>query len=1146
MSFLTRFSLANRGLVALIAIVIAGFGLYTIPSLKQQLLPSLEFPGAFIGASLPGAGPEIIEQQITKPIEDAVKGADGLESIQSTTSEGSATIQVNFAFGTDIDAAVNQLTTSVNRIQPQLPTGVEPTIFAGSTDDIPAIVLAASGAGSETDLAAKLNSVVVPELTAIDGVRNVKVTGARTQQVVITPDPAKLAASGVKLPGIATLLQANGISVPAGAVTDGDKSLSVQVGSPITTLDDLRGLYLTGRTGPVQLGAVASVESTLATATSYTRTDGVDSLGIAVTAAPDGNPVQISHAVRDKLSDLQSDSGAKLTVIVDQAPFVQRSIKSLTTEGLLGLVMAVIVILIFLLSIRSTLVTAVSIPLSVLIALIGLKVGNYSLNLLTLGALTIAVGRVVDDSIVVLENIKRHLGYGEAKVHAILNGVREVAGAVTASTLTTVAVFAPIALVGGFVGQLFAPFAVTVTVALAASLFVSLTVVPVLAYWFLRPVEGGAETEAVRAAAEEKERRSVLQRGYLPIIRFATTRRWLTIGIGVFILLGTGGLATQLKTNFLDQSGQDSITISQQLPVGTSLAATDAAAKKIEAVLAARNDVQTYQVTVGNGDFNPFAGSSGASAANFNVGLKDNTDTTKVTDQLRSQINGLAGVGDVTVGGDNSTGFDSSKLSVVVKAADPGVLATATDQVRQAMAGTKDVTDVSTTLAASVPRLQVTVDRQAAAKAGLTEATVGQAVAGAFRPAPAGQITVDGSSQNVVVAFGTPPAGPAALSALPIPTATGVVPLSSVAKIEQVAGPEQVTRIDGNRSASVDGTATGSNVGATTADLKKRVAALSLPAGASYEIGGVSQQQSDAFGDLGLAVLAAIAIVFVIMVATFRSLLQPFILLISIPFAATGAIALLLATGTPLGVPSLIGVLMLVGIVVTNAIVLMDLINHYRTEGMGVQEAVVEGGRHRLRPILMTAIATIFALLPMALGLTGEGGFISQPLAIVVIGGLVSSTLLTLVLVPTLYTLVEDRKEKSRSKRERRRARKAAAKAAALATGSDAPGSLLPPRVPAGSTSAVRSAPGSAGSAPGSAGSTPDPAGAGSGDVPRHAADESDEAVPAGTSVPESGGGAHEARSSTEEPSGALRGYTDQFEVLRMPRRPSAPPPSPS
>jgi hydrophobic/amphiphilic exporter-1 (mainly G- bacteria), HAE1 family len=1104
MSFLTRLSLANRGLVALIAIVITGFGVHAVPALKQQLLPSLEFPGAFIGASLPGAGPEIIEQQITRPIEDAVKGADGLESIQSTTREGSATVQVTFAFGTDLDNAVNQLTTSINRIQPTLPDNVEPTIFAGSTDDIPAIVLAASGGTGETDLATRLNQQVVPELQAIDGVREVSVTGTRRQQVVITPDPAKLARAGVDPRSIATVLQNNGVSAPAGAVADGARSLSVQVGTPIDSLDTLKGLYLTGRNGPVKLGAVTTVEEKLATATSYTRTDGVDSLGVAVTAAPDGNPVQISHEVRDKLQALQDSSGAKLTVITDQAPFVERSIKSLTTEGLLGLLMAVIVILIFLLSIRSTLVTAVSIPLSVLIALIGLWIGDYSLNLLTLGALTIAVGRVVDDSIVVLENIKRHLGYGEEKVHAILAGVREVAGAVTASTLTTVAVFAPIALVGGFVGQLFAPFAITVTVALLASLFVSLTVVPVLAYWFLRPAADGVETDRVRRTAEEKERRSFLQRGYLPVIRFATRRRWTTLLIGVLILVGTFGLSTRLETNFLDQSGQDSITVSQQLPAGTSLATTNDAARQIERVLASRPEVETYQVTVGNGEFNPFAGSGGASAARFNVALKSGADAAKVSDALRGQVATLSGVGEVKVGGDSGTGVAADQLAVTVKASDPGVLSTATEQVRQAMAATKNVTDVSTTLAANVPRLDVTVHRAAAARAGLTEASIGRSVAGAFRSAPAGQVTFGNATEDVVVALGAPPADADALRKLPLTTAKGVIPLDRVADVREVSGPEEVTRIDGNRSATVNGTATGSNVGAATTDLTKRLADLKLPAGASYEIGGVSRQQSDAFGDLGLAVLAAIAIVFVIMVATFRSLLQPLLLLVSIPFAATGAIGLLLATHTALGVPALIGVLMLVGIVVTNAIVLMDLINHYRREGMGVQEAVIEGGRHRLRPILMTAIATIFALTPMAFGLTGEGGFISRPLAVVVIGGLVSSTLLTLILVPTLYTMVENRKQRSRANRARRRARRAAAKAGVPAPAAD-----------------------------------------------ESAADEPGSVVPADDVAPDSGGGAHPApgqetpqavKAEQAEPNGALRGYTDQFEVLRMPRRPSAPP----
>ena len=1087
MSFLTRLSLANRGLVALIAVVIAGFGVVAIPSLKQQLFPSIELPAAFIGASLPGASPEIIQDQITKPIEDAVKGTDGVDTVTSTTKEGSATVTVAFVYGTDIDQAVNQLTTSVNRIQSQLPDNVTPTIFAGSTDDIPAIVLAASGGSDETDLLNRINQTVVPELNGITGVRDTQVTGARSAQVVITPDPAKLAAADLDARSLTTVLQANGISVPAGAVTDGQKSLSVQVGTPITSVDDLKGIYLSGARGPVKLGDVATVESKLPTATSYTRTDGVDSLGLAVTAKPDGNPVQISQQVRDKLDKLQKDSGAKLTVIVDQAPFVQRSIKSLTTEGLLGLVMAVIVILIFLLSVRSTLVTAVSIPLSVLIALIALWVGDYTLNLLTLGALTIAIGRVVDDSIVVLENIKRHLEYGEEKVHAITSAVREVAGAVTASTLTTVAVFTPIALVGGLVGQIFSSFAITVTVALLASLLVALTVVPVLAYWFLKPPPAGAGSEAIRRAAEEKERRSPLQRAYLPVIRFATKRRLTTVLIGVIVLVGTLGLATRLKTNFLDQSGQDTLSITQTLPVGTSLATTDAAAKQVEAVLEGRSDVKTYQVTVGNGDFNPFAGSSGASTASFQVALTDKTDATTVSDQLRSKFDSMSGLGEVKIGADSS-GLGGSQLSVDVQAADADVLASATEQVRQAMAGVSGVTDVSTTLAASVPRLDIAVKRDVAARDGLTEASIGQTVAAAFRSAPAGQITVDGATQDVVISFGAAPADPDALKALPISTPKGVVRLDQVADINQVDGPEQVTRVDGNRSATVTGTVTGSDVGKATTALKNKLTALTLPGGASYSLGGVSADQADAFKQLGLAVLAAIAIVFIIMVATFRSLIQPVILLVSIPFAATGAIALLLITGTPLGVPSLIGVLMLVGIVVTNAIVLMDLINHYRLQGMGVQEAVIEGGRHRLRPILMTAIATVFALLPMALGLTGEGGFISQPLAIVVIGGLVSSTVLTLVLVPTLYTMVENRKEKSRAKRAARRARKA--------------------------------------------GGTAQP-----GAAPEHAAETAEDTVPADDPVPAASGGAHEAPENAQ-PSGALRGYTDQFEVLKVNRRP--------
>ncbi|MER7335138.1 MULTISPECIES: efflux RND transporter permease subunit [unclassified Micromonospora] len=1067
MSVLARFSLANRGLIALIAVVTTAFGAFAVPSLKQQLLPSLEFPAAFIVAAYPGAGPEVVESQVTEPIENSLQGIPGLDKVTSTSREGSTTVQVQYEFGTDLDDVVNKMETALNRIDTQLPEGVDPQVIAGSTDDLPAVVLAASGGDDQRALAEKLRGAVVPELEAIEGVRSVDVTGARDDVVVVTPNPAKLAATKLQPAAIGAALKTNGVTVPAGAVADGTRALPVQVGTPLATLDDLRGIVVApaaGKAAPVRLGDVATVEQQLAPATAITRTNGRDSLGIAVTAAPDGNAVEISHEIRDRLAELREVSGAELTVVFDQAPFVEKSIESLTTEGLLGLVMAVIVILVFLLSIRSTVVTAVSIPLSVVVALIALWIGDYSLNLLTLGALTIAVGRVVDDSIVVLENIKRHLEYGEPKREAILAAVREVAGAVTASTLTTVAVFAPIALVGGFVGQLFAPFAITVTVALLASLLVSLTVIPVLAYWFLKPSGGTADDAAVRRAAEEKELRSPLQRAYLPVIGFATRKRatrWITLGLGVLVLFGTFGLSRQLETNFIDDSGQDTLSMTQELPAGTGLAGTDAAARQIEAVLERTDGVETYQVTAGGGD-NPFAG-GGNNVATWSLALGGETDAKEMREVLRKEIDALgAAVGEVSFGAGQG-GAAANQLEVVVQATDPEALNRAAEEVRAAMAGVSGVEDVSTSLATRVPRVDVTVDRVAAGRAGLTEAAVGQLVAQAFRGAPLGQVTLDGGQRDVVLRFaGKVPVSVEELRALPV----GPVKLDAIADVTVAEGPQQVTRIEGERSVSVTGTATGSNLGATTQELQKKLDAIDVP-GATFAIGGVSADQEEAFADLGLAVLAAIAIVFLIMVATFRSLTQALILLVSVPFAATGAIGLLLATGTPLGVPALIGVLMLVGIVVTNAIVLLDLINQYRAQGMGVREAVVEGGRRRLRPILMTAVATIFALLPMAFGLTGEGGFISKPLAIVVIGGLLSSTLLTLILVPTLYTMVEHTKEGIRSWRARRSGGATSAGPAAPAPGArdggtERAGEPVPVAPSAGAEGTARPAPSAA------------------------------------------------------------------------------------
>ncbi|ATE54081.1 efflux RND transporter permease subunit [Actinosynnema pretiosum] len=1017
MSVLARLSLANRGLVALLSLVVLGFGVLALPSLKQQLFPSIELPAAAVVAPYPGASPDLVDSQVAEPIAAAARGVDGVEQVLTRSAESSATVQVMFTYGTDLNTAISQLQQAVNRLGSRLPEGVDPTIVQGSTDDLPVIALAATAGDDDIAMAAKLREQVVPELEAVPGVREATVSGERERQVTVTVDYAKLAAARLEPTALSAALTSAGMTIPAGSVTDGDRSLTVQVGGPVTSIEQLRAVRVNQQ---VTLGDVATVESAPLPATSITRTDGQPTLGISLTMGSDGNAVQISDEVRAKLGELGSAVGSTLTVSFDQGPAVAKAISGLTTEGLLGLLFAVVVILLFLMSLRSTLVTAVSIPLSVVVALVALWVGDLSLNLLTLGALTIAIGRVVDDSIVVLENIQRHLGYGEEKQKAVLEGTREVAGAVTASTLTTVAVFLPIAFVTGIAGELFSPFAITVTVSLLASLLVSLTIVPVMAFWFLKRPDvptDPAEAEAARAAALEKEESSRLQRAYVPVLRFATKRRGVTVAASVLIFAVTLGLAGTLQTNFIGDTGGDALQGTQELEPGASLAARDEAAKKVEQVLADTDEVETYQVTLGGGGMLAGFG-MGGSSTQISATLREGSDMEAVRERLTERLADVEGAGKVDFSAGAAAGFSSDGIEVLVTAPDAERLKQAADAVQRELTGAPGVGEVDNDLAVSAPRVQVAVREEAARATGLSNQVVGQFAMQALRGTPAGELPIDGATQQIVLRSGVAPTDVAALRELQLP---GGVRLGQVADVSVVDGPVQIRRTDGDRSATVTAKATGSDLGTVTTEVTNRVNAVELPEGAETSIGGVSADQAETFADLGLAMLAAIAIVFLIMVATFHSVVQPLILLVSIPFAATGAIGLLLLTGTPLGLPSLIGMLMLVGIVVTNAIVLIDLVNQYRAAGMGVVEAVVEGGRRRLRPILMTAAATIFALLPMALGITGEGAFIGKPLAIVVIGGLLSSTLLTLVLVPTLYTIVENRKERRAARRAAKR-----------------------------------------------------------------------------------------------------------------------------
>ena len=1051
---LSKLSLANRSVVALLTAILAVFGFISVGSLKQELFPSLEFPQAAIVTTYPGASPEVMDTQVSRVIEGSVETLEGVTTTSSTSQSSLSTVRVTFDFGTTTAKVTESLNSALDSVKSTLPTGATARVISGGLGTIPVMVLSvASNSGDNTEISKLLPDIAPTLFKKVPGVKDVQVGGIREYRVNMELNTRLMAANGISTQSISTALKTNGFVLPAGTLQDKEGQITVQVGTPVESIAALKSLPLSASTVPgmpslgrvLTIGDVATVTYEPAPIASISRVDGKPSLAISITKTQDGNTVSISKGIKPLEEELATKLGGDVTIkeTFNQAPFVEKSISDLVKEGLLGLTFAILIILVFLRSWRSTLVTAISIPTSLLVAFIGLAGFGYSLNLFTLSALTIAIGRVVDDSIVVIENINRHLAYGEKKVEAILNSVREVAGAITAATLTTVAVFLPIAVVGGLVGQLFRPFALTFALALVASLFVSLTIVPVIAYWFLKtPVVEAGMTEAqakkfaanARKEEEEHEKKSILQRLYIPVLTGTQKRPVITLVASGLVLVFTFGLVPLIKTNFIGSSGSTTFSITQQVPLGASLEEKALAAEGVEKILLDSGDTVAVTTTIGGTGDSRVAFGQSAGGIQIQVSIDESVNGDSFQAKMQKLFDADKSLGKVSFESGQSFG-SSGTIDVTVTAKTDEQLRAGIKKVQDALEGKIDNVspDVVTTLSEKQRTLKVTVDRLAATRVGLSEIAVATLVSNAMSPQSVGTINIDNKQTDIYIKSENVPATIAEVKAIPL-SPFGQVRLGAIAKVELVAVPTKITTKDGDRAATVSLTPNkDASLGAITMQVAEKVDALTdnMPAGSTLlPIGGVSADQAESFSQLLLALLAAIAIVYLIMVATFRSLAQPLVLLVSIPFAATGAFVALLVTNTALGLPALIGMLLLVGIVVTNAIVLIDLINQYRTQGMPFEEAIINGARQRLRPILMTALATIGALSPLALGFTGSGGFISQPLGVVVIGGLFSSTILTLVIVPVLYRLVEGRKERKANKKIAKAAKKPVAKKA--------------------------------------------------------------------------------------------------------------------
>jgi len=1021
---LTALSLKQRAVVVLLTLLIALAGAFGVTQLRSELLPNFEIPIITVITVQPGAGPETVDSGISQPISSALTGIQGMKSVQTQSSEGFSVIVAEFDYGQDMAKAQQDISEAITNVT--LPSGVaQPKIQRINLQQFPVIQLAITSEDGKdlSALRAIADTEFVPKLSSADGVSRVEVVGGSTNQLVIALDPQKMAANNITTDQVSGALQANNISIPAGTIADGTTTLPVRVGSQITTTDALEALVVGVTPGaspkPVTLGEIAKVDVVAADTSGVARTNGAESIAINVYMSQGANTVDTASAVRDQLKQVESDldaSGTKVnvTTLLDQSEYIQSSIDSLVREALLGAVFAIVVILVFLLSVRSTLVTAISIPTSMLITFVVLWWQGISLNIMTLGGLAVAVGRVVDDSIVVLESIFRHVKRGEPVKQATINGTKEVALAITASTLTTVAVFLPLAFVGGLIGEIFRPFALTVTFALLSSLLVALTIVPVMASFFIKANPEGAEIEA-------EDHHPRIARYYEPILRKALFHPVITLVLVAAIFVGSLALTPLIGTSFLPSSGEKGASIVIDYPEGTSQQATTDQIGQLEQVVKDTAKVESLQTQIGGDDLTAALTGASGSRATMTVVFDDSVDLTQTLNDVRSALDAKANGAKISVSNLDSQG--GANIQVVISGTDYAAVSQAANDLTGKLQGVNDLANVENDVVAAKPELQVTIDPAKAAAAGTTTAQVGMLVRNALTGSSAGVITLENGTFPVqLIVSGAD--SKETLAKLPV-AGGGQVTLDQIATIEQVDGPVQVSRIDGARSATITGTITSDATGGVNADVAKIVADYQAPEGVSVSIGGIGQDQGNAFASMGVAMLVAIAAVYIIMVASFGSLTTPFVILFSLPLAVIGVILALLVTGKTLGLPALIGDLMLIGIVVTNAIVLLEYVIELRhNRGLSLRDALIEGGKTRLRPILMTAVATILALIPLALSKEG-GAIIASDLAVVVIGGLLTSTLLTLIVVPVIYELIGGWQDRRQEKKERKDAEKA-------------------------------------------------------------------------------------------------------------------------
>ena len=1071
MQRIVRWCLENKSVVILATILLIGSGAYATTRLNQELLPDISFPIITISTPVAGAGPDLVDEQVTQPVEDAINGVPEIESVQSTSSQGFSVVVVEFDLDADTEEAESDLQAALDGIELPSQAG-DPEVKSQSASEFPILSLSlAAKDGDLADLTEYAEDEVVSSIEEVDGVASVDVIGGAEKRIQVDLDPDKLKDKGLSTDAVVGAISGAKVDAPVGSVSVDGRETPVNTTSElggIGALEDLPvgvdagdtggtpsaasaqipdgavsgtaarpGGTLSGAPGgasapptgasappagsasgttssaaaaaePVLLRDVAEVREVGSDLSGISRTNGEPSVGLNVIKETDANTVEVAAEVERVLDDVRDEIGRdQVVVVANSATDVEESVNGLVEEALVGAFLAILVIFAFLRSVRATLVTAVSLPTSVLAALLFSWVEDLTLNIITLAGLTIAVGRVVDDAIVVLENSYRHVQDGYEPEEAALEGTTEVASAITSSTLTTIAVFAPLALVGGIVSKFFVPLSLTVALALVASLVVAVSIIPVLVSIFLRRRSGdNASDTAEEDASEDSEDKSeqrpgLLLRLYTPMLRWSLHHRLAVLLLALLAFAGGLGLVRLLPVTFFPPSEERLLIADVGLPAGTALGRTSERLRPFEDFLQENPGIKNYLVSIGGEDTqDPESPVRPSNKAQAFINVRESADVKKTLDRVDEEGDELYGENfQVQI---LSNGPPQGGLEAVLTGGSKQELAKAAGLVSDEFRKLDDVNNVESDISGGNLEVEVEVDPEKAAKAGLSPGVISGTLGSLLGDST---VTMLGEKPVVVGVPGSSVDSLDEVRSLPVGTDTTV---GDVAEVKKVESPAAVSRADGERAVTVTGAITSTDTQTVSTEAQRAIADLDLPAGVTAQVGGENEDIDESFRNLFLSIIVALVLVFLILVVFFGSLRVPLVILLAVPLTTVGVFGALYLTNTAISVPSLLGILLLIGIVVSNAILLVDFAIKAQDRYETSDEAILAAGQARLRPILMTAFATIFALLPLALGLSGGGnGLISSSLAITVVGGLATSTFLTLLVVPVGYSLLK-------------------------------------------------------------------------------------------------------------------------------------------